>query len=112
MGLAEADDAIWDASAVCVMENGLMADQLADYQQLLIDMPSGGQKAATTSDQGVDAREISLEVAKLLLDGLADLVDTVFFLLLLRRSLRLGLQQKTAAWPVCGGYEAYGQSFV
>jgi hypothetical protein len=50
MGLAEAHDAIRDASAVCVIENGLLAEQLADHQQLLIDMPSGGQKAATTND--------------------------------------------------------------
>jgi hypothetical protein len=56
MRLVAADDAIRDASAVCVIKNGLLADQLADHQQLLIDMSSGGQKAATTSDQGVNAR--------------------------------------------------------
>ena len=103
MGLAEADDAIRDASAVCVIKNGLLTDQLADDQQLLIDMPSGGQKAATTSDQAVNARQIPLEVAKLLLDGLAYLVDAGPLLLLLRRSLRLGPQQDIAALPVCGG---------
>lgn len=65
-----------------MIENGLLSDQLADHQQLLVDVPSSGQKAAATSDQGVDAREISLQVAKLLLDRLADLVDT--------RSLLLG----------------------
>jgi hypothetical protein len=44
-------------------------------------MPSSGQKADTTGDQGVNARQIPLEVAKLLLDGLADLVDTGSLLL-------------------------------
>ena len=79
MGLAETDDAIRGASNVCVIKNRLLADQLADHQQLLIDMPSGGQKVATTSDQVVDARKIPLEMAKLLLDGLAYLVDTPGF---------------------------------
>ena len=71
MGLAEADDAVREASAVCVIEKGLLADQLADYQQLQIDMPSGGQKAATTGDQAVNARQDPLEVARLLVNGLA-----------------------------------------
>jgi hypothetical protein len=31
MCLAEADDAIRDSSVVCVIENGLLADQLADH---------------------------------------------------------------------------------
>ncbi len=44
-------------------------------------MQSGSQKTATTGDQGVNAREVSLQVAKLLLDGLADLVDTGSLLL-------------------------------
>ena len=87
MGLAETDDAIRDASTVCVIENRLLADQLADHQQLLIDMPSGGQKASTTSDQAVDARQIPLEVAKLLLDGLAYLVDTGSLFLLNSKKL-------------------------
>jgi hypothetical protein len=52
-------------------------------------MPSGGQKAASTCDQGVNARQIPREVAKLLLDGLAYLVDT--------RSLLLGHCQKLVA---------------
>lgn len=81
MSLEEADDAIRDTSAVCVIENGLLADQLADHQQLLLDMPSGGQKVATTSDQAVNARQIPLEVDKLLLDGLAYLIDTGSLLL-------------------------------
>ncbi len=38
-------------------------------------MTSRSKKAATTNDQGVDAREVWLQVAKLLLDGLADLVN-------------------------------------
>jgi hypothetical protein len=76
MRLAEADDAIRDASTVCVIENGLLADQLADHLQLLVDIPSGGQKTAATCDQSVKARQIPLEVAKLQLDSLADLTDT------------------------------------
>jgi len=43
---------------------------------LLIVMPSGGQKVANTSDEDVDARQIPLEVARLLPNGLAYLVDT------------------------------------
>ena len=31
-------DAIRDAPAVCVIENGLLADQLTDHQQLLVNM--------------------------------------------------------------------------
>jgi hypothetical protein len=58
-----------------VIENGLLADQLADHQQLPVDMPSGGQKAAITSDQRVNACQIPLEVTKLLLDRFADLAD-------------------------------------
>ena len=112
MCLIETDDATRDTSAVCVIENGLLADQLADHKQFLIDVPSSGQKAATTSDQGVDAREISLQVAELLLDRLADLVDTRSLLLLLRRSLRLGPMHETAASPASGAYAAYDQSFL
>jgi hypothetical protein len=41
MCLAEADDAIWDASAVCVIENCLLAEQLADHQQLSSDVRFG-----------------------------------------------------------------------
>ena len=50
MCLAEADDVIRDDAAVCVIESGLLPGQLTDNQQLLVDMPSGDQKAATTSD--------------------------------------------------------------
>ena len=35
------------------MGNALLADQLTDDQQLLVDRPSGPQKHASTSDQGV-----------------------------------------------------------
>lgn len=76
IGLPEAHDAIRDDSAVFVIKNGLLADQPADYQQLLIDMPSGDQKAAATSDQAINPRQVPLDVARLLLDGLAYLVDT------------------------------------
>lgn len=79
MGLAEAGDAIRDASTVCVIKNGLLADQLVDCQQLLIGMPSGGQKAAATYDQVINACQIPFDVVKLLLDGLACLVDRGLF---------------------------------
>jgi hypothetical protein len=72
----KAHDTIRDASAVCVIENALLAHQLTDDQQLLVVMTSGGQMPATTSDQGINTYQIPLQVAKLLLDGLADLVDT------------------------------------
>ena len=96
----------------CVIENRLLSEPLADHQQLLIDMPSGGQKAATTSDQAVDARQNPLEVAMLLLDGLAYLVDAGSLFLLLRKNLLLGQQQESAASPVSGAYAAYDQSFL
>ena len=36
MGLAKADDAVRDTSAVRLVKNGLLKDQLADNQQLLV----------------------------------------------------------------------------
>ena len=76
MCLSKAGNSIRDASAVCVIENALLSDQLADHQELLVEMPSGGQKAATTSDQGINAHQITLEAAELLFDCLADLADS------------------------------------
>jgi hypothetical protein len=73
--LAEADDSIRDASGVCVIENVLLANQLTDYQQLPVDMTSGRQKATTACHQGINARQIPFQMAKLLLDGFADLTD-------------------------------------
>jgi hypothetical protein len=100
MSLAETDDPIRDASTVCVIESYLPANQLADYQQLLIDMPSGGQKVATTCDQVVDARQIPLEMAKLLLDGLAYLVDTGSLFFATARNCRLAcLRCVRGLWP-------------
>ena len=58
--LIEAHDAIRDASIIYVIKNGLLAHQLTDHKQLLIDVPSGGQKAATAGNQGIDARQIPL----------------------------------------------------
>jgi len=81
MGLAKADDPIWDTSAVSVIENGLLAHQFTDHQQLLVDMPTGGQKATAAIHQSVNAREITLQVPQLLLDGLADLVNPGLLLL-------------------------------
>jgi hypothetical protein len=64
-----------------VTEDSLLADQLTDHQQLVVEMPTGSQKAATTNDQGINAREVSLQVAELLLDGLADLTQARLLLL-------------------------------
>jgi hypothetical protein len=58
-----------------VIENGLLTDQFTDHKQLLVTMPSGSQKAATTIDEGINARQIPPQVAKLMLDGLADFGD-------------------------------------
>ncbi len=95
MGLGVADDAIRDDSAVCVIENDFLADRLADHQQLLIDTAFGAQKAATTGDQAVNARQIPLQMPKLLLDSLAYLVET--------GSLLLGHSKKLLPrlFPVC-----------
>ena len=75
MRLEEAHDTIRDPSTISVIWNGLLTDQFTDHKQLLEDMPSGSQKAATTIDQGDNARQIPPQVAKLMLDGLADFGD-------------------------------------
>jgi hypothetical protein len=75
MRLAEADDPVRNTSAVRVIENGLLTNHLADNRQLLLNMASGGQKVSTTGDLGVNAREVSIQVTELLLDGFADLAD-------------------------------------
>ncbi len=77
----EADDSIRNASSVPVIENGLLADGLTDGQKLLVSMTSNSQKAATAGNQGIDACQIALQVAKLMQDGLGDLVDTGLLLL-------------------------------
>ncbi len=71
MRLEEAHDTVRDACAISVIENGLLTDQFTDHKQLLVDMPSGSQKAARAIDQGVHACQIPPHVAKLMLDGLA-----------------------------------------
>jgi hypothetical protein len=73
--LAEADDSIRDASGVCVIENVLLANQFTGYQQLLVDMPSGRQKATIAGYQGINSRQIPFQMAMLLLDRFADLTD-------------------------------------
>lgn len=79
--MEEAEDASWDASTIRVIINGLVADKLADYQQLLIGMLSGDQKVAATGNLAINARQIQPVMAKLLLDDLAYLVDTGSLLL-------------------------------
>ena len=48
MSLPEADDAVRNTSAIRVVKNVLLTDQLADNQKLLVDVSSSGQKACTT----------------------------------------------------------------
>ena len=44
MGLAKADDAVRNASTVRLIKNGLLTDQLADNQQLLVGISPSSQK--------------------------------------------------------------------
>ena len=62
-----------------------------------------GKKAATASDQGINAGQIPLQMAQLLLNGLADLADA--------RPLHLGHGQKllsgflaVRAWLIAKGF--------
>ena len=48
MGLAKADDAVRNASAVRLGQNALLTDQLADNQQLLVGIWPSCQKTCTT----------------------------------------------------------------
>ena len=48
MSLAKADDAVRDASAVRLVKNGLLTDQLADNQKLLVGISPSRQKACST----------------------------------------------------------------
>jgi hypothetical protein len=82
VSLKLADDPVRDASAIRVIENPQLTHQLADHKQLLIPVPAGREKRGTAGVQGINARQIALRMAKLLLDGLTDLVDA--------RSLLLG----------------------
>jgi len=74
MGLAEADDVTWNSFAIFVIENGLLAAQLVDHDQLPIDKP-GSQQQATANDQAANACQLPHEVAKLVLSRLFDLVE-------------------------------------
>jgi hypothetical protein len=49
MSLAEADDAMKNPSAVRVVENSLVTNQLANNQELLIGTPPSSQKAGTAT---------------------------------------------------------------
>ncbi len=48
MGLAEAHDAVRDASAVRLVKNILLTDKLADNQKLCVGISTSRQKACTT----------------------------------------------------------------
>ena len=84
--LIRADDPLRSASAVRVVDNSPLADNFADHQQLLVPVPTGYKKTCHASDQGIDAGQFVLQMAKLLLDGLSDLADA--------RPLLLGHGQK------------------
>ena len=75
MSLAKADDAVGNASAVRLVKNALLTDQVADNQQLLVDVSTSCQKACTADGQGVDIGQISPEMAKLLSNRLTDFVN-------------------------------------
>lgn len=75
INLIEAHNPIRDASAVSAVENLLLPDQLTHHQQLVVPMAACSKKAATASDQGINAGRISHEMAQLLLNRIADLVD-------------------------------------
>ena len=49
MSLAEADNAIRDTSAIRVVKNVLLTDQLADNQELLVGISPSLQKVCTTN---------------------------------------------------------------
>lgn len=95
-----------------MIQDVLLPDQLADDQEFLIGVAPSSQKAGAKAGHGVDAGQIALEMAKLLLDCFVDLIDSGAFLLLLRRSLRLGPQQETVAWLVYGVCVACGQKIL
>jgi hypothetical protein len=52
-----------------------MTNQLADNQYVQLKMASGGQKATTEGDQGINALRVLLRVTELLLDGFVDISD-------------------------------------
>ena len=81
MSLIKADGLVRNASAVRVVRDSLLTDHFANNQQRLVPVPTGRKKACPTTDQGVDAGQIALQVARLLLDGHTDPVDSRLLLL-------------------------------
>ena len=109
MSLTENDDTIRNTSAIRVIENSLLTNQLANNQELLIGTPPSSQKGGAVGYQGINTGQIPLEMAQLLVDRLKELVDAGSLLLLLLKSLRLGTRPGIAFWPACGPAVAYGQ---
>jgi len=58
-----------------VVENLLLANQLAEHQEFVIPVSSCGQKAGTASDQGINTAKIPIKMAELLLDRSSNLAD-------------------------------------
>jgi hypothetical protein len=103
MRLEGANDTNRDASAISLIENSLLVVQFTDHKHLLIDMPSGSQKAATGNDQGVNTGQIPPQVAKPVLNGLADLGDP---------GPLFSLQPETDASLFMSIYTAYNQKLA
>lgn len=82
----EADDTVRNTSAVSVIENVLLTNQLAGHQQFTEPMPTCRQKGRATGDQSIDAGQSPLQMTHLLLNGLANLGDA--------RALLLGYNKK------------------
>ena len=103
MGLAEADDTIRDTSDFRVVKNVLLSDHLSGNQELPIGILPSRQKACATSGQSINAGQIALEMTKLLLDRLADHVDSGSLLLCHCQELFPGLLT-VCAWLRAKGF--------
>lgn len=64
-----------------MIENSLLAYQFTDHQELVVPVPSCGQKTATTGDQGINADKVPLQMAEPLLDRLSNLADARAFII-------------------------------
>ena len=64
-----------------MVKNVQLSDYLSGYQELPIGILPSRRKACTTGSQGINTGQIALEMSKLLLDRLADHVDSGSFLL-------------------------------
>jgi hypothetical protein len=91
MSQTATDNEVRNASAVRVVENVLLTDQLADNLKLLIDVSTSRQKSCTAGGYGIYTGQISLEMSILLLDCLREFVDSRHLLLRHGQKLLPGL---------------------